>query len=625
MTNQFHFYLHKQILVLLALSLGPGLGYIFLGWLNHLLVPALIWYGVVLISSIWGFRLYRTYDFDTMSRQALEQWYQQLTYFYYSSFLLWGIIFLIYCAETESGLHYIAIFTQLGASVVASVLLFSDKKLYIPILMMLMLPLSIYFMAIQTWYGIVLSLFNLVFLGVLIYAGNSSNKLLLKTHYQASHDTLTDLYNRSHLLEVLQQSINSLHSTGQFSYLILIDLDHFKTVNDSLGHDIGDALLISVARRMQQQAGKNHTLARLGGDEFIIIGPEFSDKENCQQQAMQFSDYLLDLIKAEYIIDQHHIYISASIGIDIISNKNSKASSFMKEADIAMYEVKASGRNDSILFNKQLSDTVERHLEIERQLHFALEKKEIILNFQPQIGTNDTIVGCEVLARWHNKELGIISPAEFIAIAEKTGFIIELGSYILKEAFKTLSQWQKEGIDLQHFAINISVRQILHHSFTGNIERLCKKYSDSGLCSKIVLELTESIVAEDIKRLVSIMNNLKKTGLRFSMDDFGTGYSSLSYLSELPIDELKIDQSFVSHLDDNTNTQSNNRAMIETIISLGNTFNLITVAEGVETAAQVDFLRHKHCDVLQGYYYSKPVSELEFQQFYTFWQKKQTQ
>ena len=613
MTNKTcYFFLQKQILLMLGLSLLPGLGYIFLGWLNNIILPAVIWYTLIALVCFWGYRIYSSFLYEAMSPSELDKWYKQLRWFFYISFSLWTLVFILYAGETNSKMHYIAIFTQLGASVVASALLYPDKKLYTPIIIILMVPLTIYFAGIQQWYGYVLCIFAYVFMGVLLYAANSSNKLLQKTWFQASHDQLTGLYNRNYFIDHLQQTLNHLSRKDHYSYLLLIDLDHFKTINDSLGHDIGDKLLIEVTRRMADLLNKNHTLARLGGDEFIITGPYYNNHKDCQHDALIFSNQLLETIKQPYSIADHHLYVSASIGVNLLTGKDTRASTFIKEADIAMYEVKASGRDGVILFNEAFSRKIEKHLEIERLLHFALEKNEILLNFQPQLNTENSIVGCEVLVRWNNKELGMVSPDEFIPIAEQTGIIIELGSYILEESLKTLHSWETSGIQLDQFSINISMRQILHHDFINDVKRICQIHLQKPMCSKIVFELTETIEADNIKKLVNIMHELKEFGISFSMDDFGTGYSSLSYITQLPIKELKIDRSFVSNLHEN----SQNKVMISSILSLAKTFDLKIVAEGVETSEQIDFLKEHKCDILQGFFYSKPVSLSDFEAMY---------
>ncbi len=353
------------------------------------------------------------------------------------------------------------------------------------------------------------------------------------------------------------------------------------------------------------------SVSRLGGDEFCVLSSSYASKQECLESALAFSKNLLDTIKESYIIEEHHLYISASIGVSIINDPGLQASKFVKEADIAMYEAKSQGRDGIILFNEELSKKVERTLEIERFLHFALKNNEISLRYQPQISARNRVVGCEVLVRWHNEKLGHVGPDEFIPISEQTGLIIELGYFILEESLKTLKSWEERGIHLDQISINISMRQLFHNSFVDDVQRLCKKYLHEGLRSKLVFEITETIVAEDIHKLISKMNTLKACGIRFSMDDFGTGYSSLSYLRQIPIDELKIDKSFVGELG-NVDQGEN---MVRTILHIAKNLRLNIVAEGVETAFQKEFLLKNKCDILQGYYFSKPIEKDEFEQF----------
>ena len=312
------------------------------------------------------------------------------------------------------------------------------------------------------------------------------------------------------------------------------------------------------------------------------------------------------------MVEQHHLYISASIGVSIISGRVTNAHSFIKEADIAMYEVKAKGRDGVFIFNKEISDRVESRLEIERLLHFALPNNEITLCFQPQINRDGKIIGAEALARWNSSVLGAVSPAQFFPIAEQTGLIIELGNHILETGFRTLSEWRDKGIDLDQFSINISMRQFTHHNFVAQVEYLAQRYLDDKLCHKLIFEITESIVTDDINRVILVMNKLKGLGIRFSMDDFGTGYSSLSYLNRLPLDEIKIDRTFIGALDRNVE----DRAMVVTILNMANVLHLNIVAEGVETAEQRDFLLDYDCHIFQGYLYSRPLPSDQFDAYY---------
>ena len=610
--KRFYLFLHRQIPVFILLSLLPGLGYLFLGWLNHIFAPALIWYLLVVSASAWGYKLYQGFEFDTMSENRREIWYRRCSWFFYLFFVLWTLIFLLYAGQTDNKLHYIAIFTELGASVVASSLLASDKRLYKPILFTLMVPLIIYFFLIGEWYGYILSIFACTLTWVLLYAADSANELLRQATHQATHDALTGLHNRQFFIEHLQKRMNSLNESGGFSSLLLIDLDHFKNINDSLGHDVGDRLLQNVVSRLQLHVPKECVVARLGGDEFIIVGRNFSTREDCERNALEISEQLLAKLKETYIIEQHHLYISASIGISILNGGSTNANSFIKEADIAMYEVKAKGRDGVFLFNKELSDRIERHLEIENLLHFALPNNEITLHFQPQIDREGRVIGAETLARWHSSTLGPVLPDQFIPIAEQTGLIIELGNHIIETGFRTLRDWHNKGIDLDQFSINISMRQFTHHSFEAQVEELSQRLLDEKLSKKLVFEITETIEAEDINRVIAVINRLKKLGMRFSMDDFGTGYSSLSYLNRLPLDEIKIDRSFISALGQN----NENKEMVVTILNLAKILKLNIVAEGVETIEQLDFLISHDCQIFQGYFYSKPLPKEQFEAYY---------
>ena len=612
MNHHFYSYLHKQIPVMILLSVFPGLGYVFLSWLHDIPLRAVIWYAGIVAVSIWGHHLYKQYRDEKLSNSQLKLWYKQLTRFYYAFFILWLTIFLLFIPEKQHNLHYIAIFTEIGASVVASILLVPDKKLFKPNVIMLMVPLMIYFFLINEWYGYVLSIFSGVFTWILIYAAENSHKLLLKTQFQANHDFLTGLKNRYYFITYLQNMMNSLQSSETWSYLLLIDLDHFKTINDSLGHDIGDRLLQEVSERIDKQKNDNSLLARLGGDEFVVIGLEYNNKEQCLSEAEALAQRILLALKESYSIELHHLYISASIGVSLINGDSNDANRLIKEADIAMYEAKEKGRDGVIIFDEEMEKRVKYNLEIEQLLHFSLENNEIFLTYQPQMDKHGNVEGAETLVRWNNEKLGMIPPKVFVPIAEHTGSIIELGYFIMETAFRTLSNWEQQGISLSQFSINVSMRQFFYYDFINDVRSLCKKHLSDEARKKVVLEVTESIVAEDIDKIVHIMDEIKQLGIRFSMDDFGTGYSSLSYLKRLPIDEIKIDRSFISELYNETNDQ----IMVSSILNMAQQFNLKVVAEGVEDADQLDFLQSRHCDIYQGFYYSKALTDTDFQSFY---------
>ena len=610
-TNEIYSYLSKQIPVMMVLSLLPGIAYILLGWYNDMYLGAVLWYiGIVFISA-WGYFLYKDFDIEVMGNTQLEAWYNKTSILFYLFFGIWLVIFFIYVPESESGMHYIAIFTEIGASTVAAALLFPDKRLYKPIILILMVPLAIYFSLIGTWYGYVLTAFALTLSWVLLYVANASHNLFNRTIAQSTHDYLTGIYNRQYFVEYLQKKMTELTQTNEYSYLLLIDLDHFKSVNDSLGHDIGDQLLSEVVMRIQNNLPKAAMLARLGGDEFIITGKNYSNKHACKAIALDISETLLSALKEPYVINQHRLYISASIGVSLIKANATSSLDFIKEADIAMYEVKDKGRDGVFFFDEEMSERVERNLKLEQLLHSEIKNKKIDLAYQPQVTKDNKVTGVEVLARWTNDEFGNIPPEEFIPIAEHTGLIIELGYHIIESAFQTAKEWHEKGINLRYMSINLSARQITHTKFIKDITELYKKYFEQDSRPKIVFEITESIVAEG-KEVCDVIEKIKELGVQFSMDDFGTGYSSLSYIRNLPVDEIKIDRHFIAELSEYKNAEE----MVDTILHIAKIFNLEVVAEGVETEAQRLFLIEHGCKIFQGYLYSPPVSREEFEQYY---------
>jgi len=612
--QKYYIFLQKQILLMIGLSLIPGFVYVTFGWVFNVHLPAVLWYVFLLFASLYGWSLYKEFARHKMNELELRRWYTKLQWFMYVMFSSWTIIFVFYIGHNENNLHYIAIFTQLGAAVVASTLLVSDKKLFVPILLTLMLPLSIYFLLIGTWYGYVLSIFSLIFLAVLIYASYNTYRLIQDNYFQAQHDVLTGLYNRRYFMDYMESLQERLSETSNTAYLFLIDLDHFKTINDSLGHDIGDKLLIEVSRRIEAYIRDVFTLARLGGDEFILVSKEYDSEDMTNEIAYGFAEGLLQVIREPYYVDKHHLHISASIGVHKLNPASLVYSTnFIKEVDIALYEAKAQGRDGVILFNKDLDDRVQRHLLIEQKLHHALKEQKIKVYYQPQFDKQVKLIGCEALVRWHDDELGNLSPDEFIPISENTGLIIELGSYVLKETFKVLHSWNEKGRVIQNFSINISIRQLTNETFVQEVESLMKKYfSDKKLEQKIFFEITEHVFAEDMTKVILTMKTFKELGISFSIDDFGTGYSSLSYLRELPIDEVKIDKAFISHLDDSRKSEN----MISTIITIAKNFDLNVVAEGIETAEQLDFLMEHECDACQGFYFEEALPQHAFEEKY---------
>jgi len=610
--QKYYTFFQQQILVMIALSLIPGVVYVFAGWIFGIMMPALLWYCLMILVSLYGWKLYKEFESRNMDEEDLKHWYSGIKVFMYIIFALWTVIFLLYVGKSENDLHYIAIFTQIGASVVASTLLVSDKKIFVPILFIMIVPLSGYFFLIGTWYGYILSSFSFVLLIVLLYASNNTYTLLQKNYYQANQDELTGLFNRRFFLDYMDDLLERVHTTGERVHIFLIDLDYFKMINDSLGHDIGDKLLIAVAKRIKLFSQDTHILARLGGDEFILVSKDGKNTKNSEDSAYNFAVRLLESIREPYVIDQHHLYISASIGVHQIHPDSVDSTTLLKNVDIAMYDAKTKGRDTVMMFDESLSYEINEHLVIEQKLYTAIKHNHLDVHYQPQFDRDHQIIGCEVLARWNDKNFGMISPEVFIPIAEKTGLIIELGSYVMKEMFKTIHGWMLRGIVFKHVSINVSIKQLLHHSFIEEVEALLKQYGLESRDQKIVFEITESIFARDIHNMIEIMNRLRDLGICFAIDDFGTGYSSLSYLHELPVSELKIDKAFIQNFGKN----ESNENMIKTIIFIAKNFDLKIVAEGIETKEQLDFLVAHECDMYQGFYFENAMSKSEFEDKY---------
>jgi diguanylate cyclase len=558
------------------------------------------------IFPITGYSLYRRFSVDMTITQK-DIWLLKVKYFMFAYSFSWTFMFVYYVLSDNKEMHYITVATQIGSATVAAALLASQKKLFLITVLSLMLPLVVYFLFLGAVFSSILAFFTVVLAMVLIYAAKNTNDYIVKSNYQAYHDQLTALPNRRYFLELLESSVREYGK--KYSYLLLIDLDHFKTINDTLGHDIGDELLREVAARMQNISNEyDNTVARLGGDEFCVLSSVFDNEDRCLEDAKVFSEKLLQEIKNNYIIKDNHLYISASIGVSVVNNSSVNAAEFLKEADMAMYEAKNHGRDGIIVFSNDLYALVQDKLKVERLLYFAIERSEISLNYQAQVDSNDKIIGCEVLVRWNSIELGPIGPDIFIPIAENTGYIIELGAHILKESFKTIQEWSKNNLDIQTVSINISMRQILNKDFINTVEILYHEYIKSDSKISIIFEITETSSTDDLSSLKGTIEHLKQYGILFSIDDFGTGYSSISYLSEISLVELKIDKSFVDKI-----SETKQRILIKLMIDVAKNLNLSVVAEGVETVYQRKLLKEFDCDFYQGYLFSKPVPKEEFE------------
>jgi diguanylate cyclase (GGDEF)-like protein/PAS domain S-box-containing protein len=431
--------------------------------------------------------------------------------------------------------------------------------------------------------------------------------------HQATHDHLTGLPNRSLLNDRMVQSITGARRRGDLVALLLIDLDHFKVVNDTMGHATGDMLLKSVANRLLSFVRSSDTLARFGGDEFVILLTCISSMSDIITVAENFSG----LLSIPFLIQERDYFMTASVGIAVFPDDGDSIDVLVKKADTAMYNAKELGRNGFQFFAEEMNLKMNSRLRIETQMRRALERNEMKLHYQPKLDIRSgTINGVEALIRWSNDTLGMVSPAEFIPIAEASGLIVQIGEWVLETACRQTLLWHNMGHESLRVSVNISTRQFARPEF---VDRIADIIERSGLPAKFVdLEITESALTHNISETITILQRLKSMGVTISIDDFGTGYSSLNYLKRFPIDTLKIDKSFV----DDVVERTEDAAIVATIIAMAHHMNLNVVAEGVETLEQLDLLKKGGCEEIQGYLFCKPQTEAALTDFLETFRRK---
>lgn len=414
----------------------------------------------------------------------------------------------------------------------------------------------------------------------------------------ANHDVLTGLPNRRLLTELLDHAIKRAERSESKLALLFIDLDRFKNVNDSLGHHAGDQLLSQVARRFSAAVRESDTVARLGGDEFVIL----LDRLNHENDAADVAKKIIEAMRPEFIIGHREFFIGASIGISVYPKDGESHDDLLKAADIAMYQVKNHGKNHFLFYSKSQSESTFELFTLDTQLRRALKKKQFEVLYQPQISlVTGKIIGAEALLRWHHPELGMVSPAKFIPLAEETGLIVPIGEWVLREACLAINRCAKLGYALNSVSVNVSGIQIHRSNFA---DAVCAVLMETG-CNPntLELEITESAIMNNAEYVIEIFQRIKEMGVTLALDDFGTGYSSLSYLKRFPLDRLKIDQSFVRDLPHDPD----DGAICAAIIGLSKSLGLAVIAEGVENKAQADFIYSQGCLEAQGYLYSPAI------------------
>ncbi len=425
----------------------------------------------------------------------------------------------------------------------------------------------------------------------------------------AYYDPLTALPNRRLLMERLDLAIEGARRYKKFGALFFIDLDNFKILNDTLGHDMGDRLLVEVAGRLRTIFRSVDTLARLGGDEFVVMVENLSTTPlEAAQEAESLAMKLLEALRDPYDLGNRHYTSTPSVGIALFGGDPISREEVLKQADMAMYQSKSAGRNGYRFFDQNMETKLKNRSSLEEELLTAVSDSQLVLYFQPQCLRDGIVVGAEALIRWNHPKRGILSPDSFIPLAEESGIIVPIGQWVLEESLRRLSSWLREGRLPEGFSlgVNLSVRQFREPNLLGAIQHLLKTY---GLPKDaLTLEITESLLIREPEKIKGDLKHLRKDGILFSLDDFGTGYSSLQYLRHLPLDQIKIDRSFVSEI----GHDRDDRTIVTTILAMAKALGLTVVAEGVETPEQRDVLFRTGCHIFQGYLYSRPLPEADF-------------
>ena len=439
-----------------------------------------------------------------------------------------------------------------------------------------------------------------------------NTRIFEKISYEATHDELTGLYNRAHFLKELKTIFYQTQKHGSISAILFIDLDNFKVINDTIGHQFGDILLKQIARKMRESVTDEHMLARFGGDEFVLLLKHIgTDKDEAAGQIEAIAQKLLDTINYTYSIHQKIYQVTASIGITLFGDDAiDDVNDILRHADSAMYEAKRQGKACYVFFTPAIESRLQQKLHMETALRQSIKEEDFFFVFQSQIDASGKISGAEALIRWRHPERGVVTPQEFIPLAEETGLIIPIGEWVLERACTILSRWQEDPVFAPlKLSINCSAIEFMQEDYAQKVIDMVQAHGiDPG---RLTIEITESLLMTENETLLKTMNRLNDFGITLAIDDFGTGYSSLAYIKKFPIGILKIDQSFLNDIVD----QPSDQALVKAIISVAKDFGMSIIAEGIETREQMVILHTLGDDITsQGYFYGEPTSQEVFEE-----------
>ncbi len=575
----------------------------------------LSWLGISIVVTLLRWRQYHAFKTAETDFEQANHWERQALISGVLSGVTWMTASLL-MFPTDSLPHQLVLSFMVAGMAAGSVTTLTPVLPAVTIfLLMALVPLSARFYLVDAAYGPLVATMLLLLLVLMIQASARLYRMIEGTlamhhekclaeaavQHQAHYDELTDLPNRRLLFKHLDQELARARRHGHLDALLFFDLDNFKNVNDTLGHDVGDKLLQQVARRITSHLRTEDILARLGGDEFVVLLPEIGrDDKEAVQNTRSYVNKIRALFSSPFMVEGHRLNMTTSIGVVLFPMGEQDRCELLKQADVAMYRAKARGPGSYQFFEPDMQAALQRRLQLERDLRMALRAGQLELYYQPQVDHLGRVHGAEALVRWHHPRRGLIPPSEFVPVAEESGLILSLGQWVLHTACEHLRELERRGRRMT-LSVNISPRQFAEADFVGRVEQVLE---ETGIDPKrLHLEVTEGMVLDNVEQTIAHMEALGKMGIRFAVDDFGTGHSSLAYLKKLPISTLKIDRSFVTDI----TTDPNDAVLVETIIAMAGHLGLATIAEGVETLEARNFLHARGCRDYQGYLYSPPV------------------